>query len=114
MKEEKVLVFADGKAAIDAKAAGAAIVGGGELIDDVSWFDSIHCLLLSHASFVGSLRCNYAYESLVHASLTSHHHTKTRSIFRSQGIDASSQKGNSDGEHCQRDQGSSGHHELEE
>lgn len=35
--KDKVLVFADGKAADDARRAGADIVGGAELIEGVRW-----------------------------------------------------------------------------
>jgi large subunit ribosomal protein L1 len=40
--EDKILVFAEGKLAEDAKRAGAHIVGGMELIDGVCLLPSLH------------------------------------------------------------------------
>jgi hypothetical protein len=49
--EERVLVFAEGRLAEEAKRAGAHIVGGLELVDDVSVLSGSRCSHPSHAVF---------------------------------------------------------------
>ena len=48
--EERVLVFAEGRQAEDAKQAGAHIVGGLELVDDVSFLLASPCPYMAHIS----------------------------------------------------------------
>lgn len=42
-KQDRILVFAEGRLAEEAKKAGADIVGGPELVDGVSEIQQIHC-----------------------------------------------------------------------
>ena len=86
-KQDRILVFAEGRAAEEAKKAGADIVGGPELIDGVSIF------LLGSISpfhlFVAGHQWPPPGESLpVHASTHSNHHSQIGSCIGTQGSHA--------------------------
>jgi hypothetical protein len=91
MKEEKVLVFADGKAAADAKEAGAAFVGGEELIGDVGAVESCREDWSLTRLSVGSCWYHCAHQSALYSRAASCHNPQTRSVPGSQRDNACGQ-----------------------
>jgi hypothetical protein len=97
--EERILVFAEGRQGDEAKRAGAHIVGGLELVDDVSPGPPCSHSISSNF-FLDHQRASQPNHYPLCAESPSFNHTKTRPIARSKGTYAFGEERDCNRGHC--------------